>query len=76
MKNLNIIGALFISLFLVACKKSSQPNNNENSKPILPDFSWTGSQIAPAEITFTNKTQNGATYRWDFNNGTSSTLET
>jgi PKD repeat protein len=76
MKKLNTITVLILSILTITCKKSHTTDPDENVKAIVPDFSWQGSQIAPAELTFTNLTQNASAYRWDFSNGTNSNLET
>lgn len=75
MGNVKFIAVLFLSLLFINCKKSNS-ETDEGDKLMIPDFAWTGTQVAPAEITFTNLTQNGDTYRWDFNNGSNSNLET
>lgn len=63
-------------LAVSSCKKGSAPKVPlEGNEAVLPDFSWAGSSIAPAEITFTNLTKNATSHQWDFNNGTTSSKE-
>ncbi len=41
---------------------------------VIADFTKTPDGCAPLSVDFTNATQNGLTYQWDFGNGTTSTL--
>ncbi len=75
MKKINFYFVLSLLVFCSCSKKAEKIGDNDvDQNQVIPDFSWTGNQIAPAEITFTNHTKNATSHHWDFSNGTTSTL--
>ncbi|RZM30546.1 MAG: PKD domain-containing protein [Pedobacter sp.] len=76
MKNLNfLLIALSISTMVVlqSCKDNDQIGDPvvNNSEPIA-NFNWTGPQLAPAELVFTNASLDADSFKWDFGNGSHS----
>lgn len=71
MRNYTTLYWIILSILVVACSKSDTPT----IKPIT-SFLQDRVFIEPGEaVTFTNTSQNGATYLWDFGDNTTSTEE-
>ena len=53
-------------LIIQSCKDSNQIEDPviNNIDPIA-DFGWTGFQVAPAELAFTNSSINSDSFNWD-----------
>lgn len=73
MKKLNLKIILLLissSLIIQSCKDNNQVEApiTDNNDPVA-DFAWTGVQVAPAELVFTNSSLNSDRFKWDFGNG-------
>ncbi len=68
MKNLSRIIPIFCLITFWGCEKQVA-NPVTNSTDLFASFSVEGTQIAPARLIFTNHSQNGKQFHWDFGNG-------
>ncbi|RYY36706.1 MAG: hypothetical protein EOP46_05515 [Sphingobacteriaceae bacterium] len=80
MKNINLLLAGLAMLVLAAgsCKKSGskpQPDENTDVQPFA-RFTWGGTQRVNSDIQFVNVSKNADSFKWNFGNGETSTLET
>ncbi len=55
------------------CSDNDSVFVNALSLPVAQMFASPGSGLAPLNVTFTNQSQNGVTYFWDFGNGLTAT---
>jgi len=72
----SISKVLLVSCILfTGCKKRGQ---QPEPLPAVTkaDFSWTGTKPAPEGVTFKNESTGADTFKWDFGNGITSTLQT
>lgn len=65
-----ILLSLCSVLILQSCKTPNQIEDPiiNNIDPVA-DFGWTGLQVAPAELVFSNSSLNADRFKWDFGNG-------
>ncbi len=75
-KSYSIALGIILTLLLLSCgEDDTSPTNGSPANNPVADFTWSGSTMAPAVITFTNHSENANHYQWDFDDGGASTEE-
>jgi len=68
-----LVTCLLAGITIIGCKKEEGPTGPSRPDPVA-SFTYSGQTVSPATISFQNTSQNANKFRWEFGEGTTSSL--